>query len=333
MTNGILARLRPRATALWRRVQTPARLVLLAVVVCVLAYRLNQIGWGKLAHNLPTNPWFYAIFVVNYCSLPFYETFIYNWLWHTRLRVVPALLRKRVYNEAVLEYSGESALFMWARSHTNVGEGELARNIRDVNILSSLAGNLVTFVVLVVVLTSVVGRLGASDIVLLRRGALFIGGLILLMLVLIVVFRKRLLTLSLGKAAGISALHLLRLFSYMGLLAMQWHVAVPQLGWNSWAEFIALQMAVSRLPLIPAKDLFFTGLALKLSQGQLTPSLAAAPALLAGLFVASSGLNLIVHGVMYLVGHFAGVKPPTVAGLGAEAAPDPADYLSGRGAG
>ncbi len=336
VTDGALVRLRLRAIALWRRVQGPARLLLLVAVVIRLVFMLNAIGWGRLAHNLPTNPWFYAIFIVNYCSLPFYETIIYNWLWRTGARVLPALLRKRVYNEALLEYSGETALFMWAKDHTDIADGELVRNVRDVNILSSLAGTLVTFLVLVGVISSVVGKLGVNDTTLLRRGTLFTGGLMLLMLALIVGFRKRLLALPLGKAAGISGLHLLRLFTYMGLLAVQWHVAVPQVGWKTWAIFIALQMAVSRLPLIPAKDLFFTGLAV-----QLGARVSASPAILAGLFVASSGLTLVAHGVMYLVGHLAGMKPPVAIPLEAipthklahEPALDPALDHSGAGAG
>ena len=319
MTEELLARLHHRAPAIWRRVQGPARLALMAVVVFVLARNLGAIGWGKLVRNLPTNPWFYGVFLVNYCSLPFYETIIYNWLWRTGFSVVPALLRKRVYNEAVLEYSGESALFMWARDHTGIGDGELARNIRDVNILSTVAGNAVVLALLVGVISSVTGRLGAGDAALLRRGTLFVGGFLLVLVVLIAVFRKRFLALPFGRAAGISGLHLLRLFTYMALLSVQWHLAVPQAAWKTWIIFIALQMAVSRLPLIPAKDLFFTGLAV-----QLGARISANPAMLAGLFVASSGLNLIVHGVMYAIGHLAGLEAPKTLPIPAPPGPDAA---------
>ena len=325
MTSEFIARHRPRASAVWKKVQGPARLVLLAAVVLRLTLMLNAIGWTALVHNLPTNPWCYAIFIVNYGGLPFYETIIYNWLWGTGVRVLPALLRKRVYNEAVLEYSGESALFMWAKAHTNHSDGGLARDVRDVNILSTLAGNLVTFLVLVAVITSLVGKLGANDAALLRHGAMFIGGVMVVLVALIAAFGKRLLALPLGKAAGVSALHTLRLFTYMGLQALQWHMAVPHVAWKTWAIFTALQMAVSRLPLIPAKDLFFTGLAV-----QLGARVSASPAMLAGLFVASSGLNLMVHGVMYVVGHLAGVKPP-VAALQGEALIDAEAALPDEG--
>ena len=327
MSGAAFARLRVRAISLWNRVQGPARLALLAAVVIRLGFMLNAIGWARLVQNLPGNPWFYGIFVLNYCSLPFYEVLTYNWLWRTGPRVLPALLRKRVYNEALLEYSGESALFMWAKDHTGVPDGEVARNVRDVNILSTLAGTLVTFVVLVGVIGSVAGRLGADDAVLLRRGILFTGGFMLLLLALIAIFRRRIMALSMSKAAGIFGVHLLRIFTNMGLLALQWHVAVPQVGWKTWAIFIGLQMAVARLPLIPAKDLFFTELAV-----QLAPSLLAAPALLAGLFVASSGLNLVMHAVMYLVGQIAGVDAPVLTPLEARRA-RPLSSNSGSAAG
>ena len=181
--------------------------------------------------------------------------------------------------------------------------------------------------VLVGVIGSVAGRLGADDAVLLRRGILFTGGFMLLLLALIAIFRRRIMALSMSKAAGIFGVHLLRIFTNMGLLALQWHVAVPQVGWKTWAIFIGLQMAVARLPLIPAKDLFFTELAV-----QLAPSLLAAPALLAGLFVASSGLNLVMHAVMYLVGQIAGVDAPVLTPLEARRA-RPLSSNSGSAAG
>ena len=316
MSEPLLSRIRPRAIALWGRVEKPARIVLLLVVVGVIVRDLDAIGWGAMARNLPLTPWFYAIFVVNYFCLPFYETLIYHELWKTGPRVLPVLLRKRVYNEAVLEYSGESALILWAAGHTKITEREAFRDVRDVNILSTLAGNLVTCFVLVAVIFGAADRLGVGDAAVLRRGALFTGGIVLVLVVLAGVFRKRFLSLPLGHCAGVFALHTARLFTFMGLLALQWHVAEPAIGWRTWSIFIALQMAVSRLPLIPAKDLFFTGLAMRLGA-----RITLAPAVLAGLFIASSGLNLMVHALMYVVGHLAGRKPPAdkaLAGGGVE---------------
>ena len=309
MSHGFFTRLWPRVVAFGSRVQKPARFVLLPLVVWKLWSALNAIGWGAMVRNLPVQPWFYVIFLINYLTLSFYETIIYHWLWHTGPSVLPALLRKRVYNDTVLEYSGETALFVWASEHTHIPEGQVFRNVRDVNILSALLANLVTFLLLVAVIVGLPDALGVHNTMLLRRGLMMSGGIVLLLVVLAVVFRKRFLALSPGKIAGISGLHTLRLLTCMGLQALQWHVAVPQLGWQTWVLFTGLQMAVSRIPLLPAKDLFFAGLAISLVRplhldGQITP------AIIAGLFVGSSGLSLLVNGGMYVVGHMFKLKVP-----------------------
>lgn len=332
MSEARFAELRARSAALWQRVQKPVRFLLLAVVVIVLWRDLSVIGWGQLAQHLPTTPWFYAIFVINYLSLPFYEMIIYQWLWRTGPGVLPALLRKRVFNEAVLEYSGEAALFIWAKNHTSVPDRDAFRNIRDVNILSAMAANFVTFAVLVVVIFGSADKLGLVDGAMLRNGVMLTGGIGAVLVALAVVFRRRFLSMTLGKMAGILGLHTLRLCTCMVLQATQWHVAVPQVGWNTWANFIALQMVVGRLPLIPAKDLFFAGLAIKLG-GKITLD----PAMVAGLFLASSGLNMLVNGVMYVMGHLLGLKAPTHDGAidkelqpgPASLTPDPAQGISG----
>jgi hypothetical protein len=237
------------------------------------------------------------VFVANYFGLPLYETAIYHLLWKTGPQILPILLRKRVYNEAVLEYSGESALILWAGKHTPISDREAFRNVRDVNVLSALAANVVTFLVLVAVIAGVADKLGVGDAVLLRRGTLIIGGSVLLLLGLGLLLRKRFLSLSLGQCAAVYGIHTLRLCTFMGLQALQWHLAAPTIGWQTWTIFIALQMAVARLPLIPAKDLFFTGLAMRLG-ARITLD----PATIAGLFVASSVLNLLANGAMYIVG-------------------------------
>ena len=280
------------------RLATPARWALLISVIALLIYELARIGWRNVLGNLPATPWFYVILLVNYCSMPLFETVIYNMLWKTGRGVLPELIKKRVYNEAVLDYSGEPALFLWATTHTRIQERQIASNIRDVNVLSALAGNLITCVVLLAVVVLQADQIGANDAVLLRRGALFAGASVLVLAALAMVFRKWLLALSLGQCAATGSLHIARLLASLALLALQWHVALPMIGWPVWVTFLALQMAVSRLPLLPAKDLVFAGLAISLGE-----RMALAPGVIAGLFVAQSGLIVIVHASMYLLAY------------------------------
>ncbi len=293
-----LQTLRARLSSVWRVAERPLRLILMVAILAFLARSFGAIGWGQVLRHLPTSPLFYAVFMVNYLCLPFYEVLIYNWMWGTGAAVLPALLHKRIFNETVLEYTGETNLFIWARKHVDLPSAEVFRNIRDVNILSTIAGNLVTFLVLIVLVSTMADRLGVGDAVLLRRGALFTGGLIVALVVAASIFRRHLLTLSLSKTAGITGLHIMRGLTQMLLQALQWHCAVLTIKWQTWALFVALQAAIWRLPLIPTKDLFFAGLATRLGA-----RISLAPEALAGLFLASAGLNLIVHGLAFVAGH------------------------------
>ena len=292
-----IVRWRPRAQRVWHRVQRPLRWALIVLVVAMLINALSATSWREVARNLPITPWFYALFAINYFGIPLAEALIYHFLWNTGARIVPVLLRKRVYNEAVLDYSGETVLFAWARAHTAKTDRELASNVRDVNVLSALTGNLVTCFILVAVIVTQADKLGVGDVATLRRGALLTGGLVLAMLVLAAVFRKWLLAMTAWQCTVVGGLHTLRLIAFLLLQALQWHVAVPGIGWATWSIFIALQMAVSRLPLLPAKDLFFAGLAMHLGA-----RLALPPAEIDGLFVVASGLNLLANIAMYALG-------------------------------
>lgn len=290
--------------ALARRWQGPARAALLIAVIGLLVWDMHAAGWRQIVANLPSNPLFYLIFIINYSGLPLFEAIIYHLLWRTGPGALPMLIKKRVYNEAVIDYSGETALFVWARAHTGRSAAQIMGDIRDVNVLSALTGNVVTCAIIVAVIGLQANHIGQHDAQLLRHGALFTGGSVVVLGVLAALLRKWLLALPVGQALAIAALHGVRLGSFLALQALQWHVAVPAVGWPVWLTFLALQMAISRLPLVPGKDLLFAGLAISLGA-----RLALAPGVVGGLFVAASGLNLAAHAVMYLIAHLIGPAP------------------------
>ncbi|WP_156906309.1 hypothetical protein [Novosphingobium acidiphilum] len=293
-----LAHVRRHTGALWQRLERPARACLLVLIVGLLIRDLGVVGWRAVWQNLPIAPLFYLIFFINYCSLPLFEGLIYNLVWKTGYAIMPVLIRKRVFNEAVIDYSGETVLYAWARTHTRLEPRAIVSTVRDVNVLSAIAGNLATCLILVAVIALQADKLAAADAQLLRRGALFTGGSVLALMAVAALFRKWLLTLPLGQCVAVGALHLLRLGTFLVLQALQWHVAVPAVAWQNWVTFLALQMAISRLPLLPAKDLFFAGLAINLGA-----RMALAPGVVGGLFAAASGLNLVAHAVMYALAH------------------------------
>jgi hypothetical protein len=292
-----------RALALAQHYERPAHGLLLVGVIALLVYDLHLAGWRQILVNLPGNPWFYLIFVINYNSLPLFEVQIYSLLWRTGWRALPILIKKRVYNEAVIDYSGETALFVWARTHTARDTNHILADIRDVSVLSALTANIMTFAIIAYVIFWQADKIGLHDAQFLRNGALLTGGSVVVLAALIVVFRKWLLGLPTGKCLAVAGLHGARILTFLALQSLQWHVAVPTIGWMVWLTFLALQMAVSRLPALPAKDLLFTGLAISLGIRMAIPS-----GQIGGLFLASTALNFAGHAVMYCIAHVVGVK-------------------------
>ncbi len=267
----------------------------MAAVAAYLVYKLRQIGWIEVLRSLPASPWFYAVFFVNYLSLPLCEVLIYDGLWRTGLKSLPALLRKRVYNESVVEYSGEAYFYLWARRTLAADDAPVFRVVRDVNILSALASYGVTFCVLGVVLLNDSPVAGRQDSALMVKATVVAGVLVAVLLTVVVVLRRQGMTLPLRAGARVAAIHLSRILVSMGLQAFQWHLALPAVGVGQWLFFLAVQMTLTRVPLLPNKDLIFAGLAVGLSARIDAPQ----PAV-AGMLVAAAALQPATNLVVYL---------------------------------
>jgi energy-converting hydrogenase Eha subunit A len=279
----------------WRRLIAPLRIATTVLVAAYLVHQLQQIGWNEVLRSLPGSPWFYVVFFVNYLSLPLFEVLIYHGLWRIGLKSLPALLRKRVYNESVVEYSGEAYFYLWAKRLPETGDAPIFRVVRDVNILSALAAYGVTFCVLGMVLlrgTPVAGRLDNALIV---KAAVVTGVLVAVLLTVAVVLRRQGMTLPMRTCARVSAIHVTRILVSMGLQALQWHLALPAIGIGQWLFFLAVQMTLKLVPLLPNKDLVFAGLAVGLSARIDAPQ----PAV-AGMLVAAAALQPATNLAVYL---------------------------------
>ena len=66
-----------------KRVQQVARWFVTAAVVVYLVARFSEIGWAAILRELPTNGWFYVLFLVLYATLPVVESVIYRLAWGT----------------------------------------------------------------------------------------------------------------------------------------------------------------------------------------------------------------------------------------------------------
>ena len=88
-------------------------------IVAYLLYELRDISWTEIGAALPTNPLFYLLFLVLYFLLPVAECFVYRITWTFEAwKSFPAFVKKRIYNNDILGYSGEVYFYTWARKNT-----------------------------------------------------------------------------------------------------------------------------------------------------------------------------------------------------------------------
>ena len=236
----------------WRNWVAP--LISLAVL-CAAFVQLHSIDIAKVAALVPTTISFWLALAGAYLILPVSEWLIYRRLWRIPVSGMLPLLRKSISNEVLLGYSGEVYFYSWARRHIHMPAAPFGV-IKDVAILSAQTGNLLTLL-LAALAWPLLGslHLGAH-----MRDLLLSSGLVVAMSMPVLLFRKRLLTLPVADLWRIAAVHVARVVAVWLLSAAMWHVALPTVAWTWWLLFAALRQLLSRLPLMPNKDLAFAGL-------------------------------------------------------------------------
>ncbi|MBB4101155.1 hypothetical protein [Sphingomonas kyeonggiensis] len=251
-----------------RRVAAPTREWLLTFAglglsAAILLAVLAQLGGIDPAQfrAAPTNIWFWLCFALVYANGPLAEWIILRRLWGLRVDALPALFRKQVANEIVFGYSGEAQFYLWARRRQQL-KGSVFGTLRDVAVLSALAGNLATLVMMAInapLLYSVAGG------TLLNSFAASIAVIILSSLAILLLRRTAaLLTLSRRDLAVTFALHSLRIVLGLILTALLWKLLLPGLSWTMLVAVATLRMMVHRLPLVPARDALLAPLTLAL---------------------------------------------------------------------
>lgn len=228
-------------------------LALLATVV--LEFR--RMDFAAIVAMVPGLSPFWPVFAVWYLSEPLFDWLIYRRLWSVGWSGFAALLRKKVSNELLLGYLGEVQFYAWARSRPGSVAAPFAA-VKDVTILSALTGNLATLAMLALSWRLVAhGQLGMET-----RTVFLSLGVVLVTSLAILLFRARLFSLPLHTLHWVSAVHGLRILTLIGLAAWMWHLILPQVDYWLWLVLATLRMLVSRLPMIPNKDVVFAGLAI-----------------------------------------------------------------------
>lgn len=275
------------------------RQTLTVSVVAYLIYQMSQIGWAEIWSSMPRTPWFYVIFAAMYLTLPIFQALIFGLIWgRSPIELLPATVKKRVYNKDVLSYSGDVYLYFWARERVrDWTDRELLHAIKDNAIVSSVASTLVAFGLLAAFLFS--GLVAIPDSIA-EHEILYTGAAILVAAVLIGVgikFRNSVFGLAGRMLGALFLLHIARLLAVMTLQILEWEVVVPGVELEIWFTFLSLQIITSRIPFLPSRDLIFMAAGIELA-GAVQVSKAAIAGVLAVHSVLDKSVNLLMFGAV-----------------------------------
>jgi hypothetical protein len=275
----------------WRQWLGP--LLSFTIVAAVFA-RIGGVDFVRVLAMLPASPLFWALFAACYLAQPASEWLIFRRLWRLPGTGMLPLLRKQVGNEILLGYIGEVYFYGWARRHAEIVAAPFGA-IKDVTILSAMLGNLVTLAALLIGWPTLAALPAGLHV----RPLVASVGVIIATSLATMLFRHRLFSLPRPMLLFVSAVHLARSLGVLLLSAGMWHLLLPQVALSSWVMLATLRMLVSRLPLIPNKEMVFAGLALMLI-GRDSP-VADAMTLMASLFLAAHIVVGVALGLAELV--------------------------------
>lgn len=257
--------------------------------------QLRTLGWRSVWSDVPRSPVIWLVLAASYMAGPFADWVIFRRLWGIPASGIFPLLKKLIGNELLpINYVGEVYFYDWARRHVKIDASPFGA-VKDVAILSALAGNVVT-VIMLALTWPLIMNLGLGD------NSFYLFGSIAFVLVTsiaIVFFRKGLLSLPLPELWFIFAVHCARIVANTGLQALAWHLIQPEVPLGPWLLFATVRLLVARLPFIPNKDITFAGIAtlLAVQQVQTGPMLTMISLLIVAthvaLYIAMMVLDLI----------------------------------------
>lgn len=205
------------------------------------------------------SPTVWAAWIALYLVQPIADAAIFRRLWGLRAADFGVVARKVAINELLFGYVGELYFYLWARRRAGLADAAFAA-IKDVNIVSALGGNALTLAVLAIsafALRSIdIGR---------QLGPLLWPGLgVVALSFAILVFARRVFSLSRRELIEVAAIHLVRLAAASVLTLLVWRLALPGVEPAIWLALLAGRLLLARLPFVANKDLVFANLMLAL---------------------------------------------------------------------
>lgn len=251
-------------------------------VTAMVVYALRGTDWSAIWPALTSSGLFWVVFAVNYVHAPAAETLILGRLWNTTDGLFAALCRKQIVNALLVSYAGDALLLDWAHRR---GIAAFS-GIKDAAILSGLAGSVATFLLVLPVWTPLSVALGLAP------SSLLVSIGILAAIPLAALARPEMIFGSSGRElCRIGAIHAVRVVANIVLLALCWHLLLPSAPLASWLMLAAARMVVSRLPLVPNKEIAAAAVAVAMFPD--TPEVA-------GVIAATGVLITLAHAAVWI---------------------------------
>ena len=227
-------------------------------LLLVIGHRLSEMGWREIWTARPASIGFYALLVAQFFMQPFGDYFVYRNLWGTAstppMRVI---LRKRLMNTFMLDYSGEAFFYFWAQRNLSLPPGMLVHGIKDSNLLSAGAGLTMVWILGLILLAT-----GGLHIPVLPGQTwmyVVIGTVPLVLCAGLLLAHRKVTVLGRGQIVTTFLIHFLRACIVLGIEFGLWQLSGALPSAVASLQFVALRLVITRLPLVPNKDLIFVG--------------------------------------------------------------------------
>jgi hypothetical protein len=279
--------------------------ILSLIVVGAAIYQARDLDFAKIVGLVPTSLTFWSLFAVSYLIGPASDWFIFQRLWGVGAGAFGALVRKLIYNELLVGYLGEVYFYAWARQNLKFVTTPFGA-VKDVAVLSAVAGNVTTLVFLAVAFPFVRLMPLHDHVTAIGWSLAFVIGTSLAVMLL----RKSLFSLEIKELKMVLSVHLFRILATTILSAALWHLVLPdvELGW--WLILVTIRLLISRLPFVPNKDVVFAGIAVLAFGGEV--ELSALMALMAGMILGAHVLVGLSLALAHLLSKGRGHEKPAL---------------------
>jgi hypothetical protein len=269
----------------------PLRYVLYTLIVGILVYQLWEIGFVDILNSVPKNPLVYVLAVVLFFVLPIAEHFAYGRFFSFKAsESIPMLIKKRVFNKNLMSYVGEFDFYLWlTQKEPEKSKRRVFDIVKDNNIISSAASIVLVSALLLVLLFLYYSGDGVKDYLLILGYVL--GYILLLVAVVVAMAKTNIYSLNMRDTWYLTSVHSARILFVSAVQILQWYLAITDI--TVWELFVILsvQMVISRIPILPAKDLIFISGSI-----ELTNYLDISTSELAAIMVLNSLIDKVISG-------------------------------------